>query len=74
MVIEKVIEREKLAKTHGILPILPRIVPNVYVFFATTKKISINLESLHFLTFSAKRHTCKIDKRVGHGKLRNGHG
>ena len=39
------------------------------MYFATTKKFSINEESPHFLTFSAKRHKDKID-----GKLGNGHG
>ena len=33
-----------------------------------------DLESLHFLTFSAKRHKFKIGERVGHGKSRKGHG
>ena len=31
------------------------------------KKLSINVESLHLLTFSIKRHECQIDKRDGHG-------
>ena len=44
------------------------------MFFATTKKLSIEVESLYFPTFSAKRCECKIDKRDGHGKLRNDHG
>ena len=44
------------------------------VFFAATKKLSIDVESPHFLTFSAKYHECKIEKRDGHGKLRNDHG
>ena len=39
-----------------------------------TKKLSDDLESLHFLTFPTKRHECKIGKRDGHGKSRNGHG
>ena len=43
-------------------------------FFATTKKLSINVESLLFPRFSAKCHKSKIDKRNGHGKLRYGHG
>ena len=42
--------------------------------FATTEKLSINVESLHFLMFSAKWRECKIEKRDGHGKSRNGHG
>ena len=44
------------------------------MFFATNKKLSIDVESLHFLTFSAKCHKCKIDKRDGHGKFGNGPG
>ena len=28
------------------------------MFFATTKKLCINIESLHFLTFSAKCRKC----------------
>ena len=31
-----------------------------------------NVESLHFPMFSAKCRECKIEKRDGHGKLRNG--
>ena len=50
-----------------------RIVPNLY-FFVTTKKLSSDLESPHFLRFSVKCHECKIKKRDGHGKSRNGHG
>ena len=49
----------------------PQIVPNLY-FFVTTKKLSSDLESLHFLTFSAKRHKCKFGKKDGHAKSRNG--
>ena len=51
--------------------------PKMYqicIFCATTKKLSIDLESSHFLTFSAKRCECKIGKRDGHGLSRNGHG
>ena len=55
--------------SHGILPILP----NLY-FSVTTKKLSRNLESLHFPTYSAKCRECKIGKRYSHGKLRNGQG
>ena len=46
----------------------------IVIFLVTTKKLSSNLESLHFPMFSAKRHKCKIGKRDGHGKSRNGHG
>ena len=42
-------------------------------FFVTSKKLSSVLESAHFLTFSAKCK-CKIRKRDGHEKSRNGHG
>ena len=34
----------------------------------------MGVESPHILTFSAKLNECKIDKRVGHGKIRQGHG
>ena len=44
------------------------------MFFATTEKFSIRVESLHFPMFSAKCWECKIEKRDGHGKLRNGQG
>ena len=44
------------------------------MFFATTEKLSIPVESLHFPMFSAKCCECKNEKRDGHGKLRNGHG
>ena len=43
-------------------------------FFATTEKLSIHVESPHFLVFSAKCGECKTEKRDGHGKLRNGRG
>ena len=42
-------------------------------FVATTTKLSIDLEQMHFLTFSTKCHTNKIEKRDGHGKSRNCH-
>ena len=41
--------------SHGILPILPLNCTKYEMFFATTKKLSINVESLHFLTFFSKR-------------------
>ena len=47
--------------SHGILP-------NLY-FFVTTKKLSSDLESLHFPRFFAKHCECKIGKRDGHGKV-----
>ena len=46
--------------------------PSLYqicIFFVTTKKLSSDLESLHFPTFSAKRPKCKIGKRNGHGQI-----
>ena len=43
------------------------------MFFVTIKELSMNVESLHFLTFSAKHSKCKMDKIDGHGKLRDGH-
>ena len=46
----------------------PRLVPSLYVL-ATTKKLSINVKSLHFPMFSAKHCRCKIFNRDGHGKL-----
>ena len=39
------------------------------MFFATTKKLSIELESPHFQMFLAKPQECKINKRDGHGKV-----
>ena len=42
-------------------------------FWVTAKKLSSDLESLHFLAFSAKRRKFKIGERDGHGKLKNGH-
>ena len=41
----------------------------ICTFFATTKKLSINVESLHFQTISAKHRKCKIEKRDSHGKI-----
>ena len=45
----------------------------ICIFF-TAKKLSSNLESPHFLSFSTKCRECKIRKRDDHGKSRNGHG
>ena len=44
------------------------------MFFATTEKLNIVVESLHFPMFSTKCSECKINKRDGHGKLGNGQG
>ena len=43
-------------------------------FLSPLKKLSSNLESPHFPTFSAKCRKCKFKKRNCHGKSRNGHG
>ena len=43
-------------------------------FLVTTTKLSSDLESLHFLIFSAKCRQCKVRKRDGHGKSRNDNG
>ena len=42
------------------------------MFLATTKELSYDLESPHFPTFS--RSKCKIVRKYGHEKSRNGHG
>ena len=60
--------------SHWILPILPQNYVKFLLFFVTTKKLSSNLESLHFSTFSAKCCECKIGKKDGYGKSRNGGG
>ena len=56
---------------------LTNFAPELYqscILFVTTKKLSSNLEiPLFFLRFSAKCRECKIGKRDGHGKSRNGH-
>ena len=62
MVMEKSWEHEKLDKSH-------RILISVIKLFATNKKLSIYVESSHFLTFSAKHCYCKIYERDGHGKV-----
>ena len=73
-------EYEKLAKSHVMLLSvmeLYQFCPKMYqvcVIFGATKKLSIDVESLHFRTFSTKRRECKIMKRDGHEKLTNGHG
>ena len=60
--------------SQGILQILPPNFTKFVYFFVTAKKLSSNLESLYFPTFSTKCRECKIGKRDGHGKSRNGHG
>ena len=60
--------------SHGILPLLPPNCTKFVSFFATTKKLIIRVESLHFPVFSTKCREYKIKKRDGHGKLRNCHG
>ena len=59
--------------SHGILLNLPSNFIK-FVCFVTAKKFSRGLESLHFPMFSPKCRECKIGKRDGHGKSRNGHG
>ena len=60
--------------SHGILPL------NFTIFcmiFVTAKKLNSNLESPHFPMFFRqiiKCRKCKMGKRDGHGKSRNGHG
>ena len=70
-------EHEKIVKSHGILfsvmksyQFCPPFVPKC-IFVATSKKLSIDVESAHFLRFSYKRLDCKSGKRHGHGKSRN---
>ena len=59
----KIMEHEKVAKSHGILlfshGILPILSPNC-------TKFVYNVESPHFLMFCAKRRKCKINKKDGH--------
>ena len=43
------------------------------MFFATAKKLSIDVERVNFPMFSAKFYKCKINNKYGHGKLRNGY-
>ena len=76
-------EHEKMTKSHGLFffishGIVPVLSPNctnfLWFFFATTKKLNIDVESPQIPTFSANQRECKINRRDGHGKLRNGHG
>ena len=59
----KVMEHEKLAKSHGIFVISHGILPMLLLsytkfvsFWVTAKKLSSDQESLHFPMFSAKRY------------------
>ena len=80
MVMEKSWNMENWPKSHGILLSVIefyQFCPQMYqscMFFATTKKLTIDLESLHFATCSVKCRICKITKRDGHEKLTNVHG
>ena len=49
-------KHEKLPKSHGSLLSLMEFY-QFCMFFATTKKLSIDVESLHFSAFSAKENT-----------------
>ena len=56
---------------------MKNFVPKFYqicIFFVSAKKLSSNLESPHFPMFSAKCCECRIGKRDGPRKSRNGHG
>ena len=78
----KVMEHEKLAKSHRILlsvmefyQFCPLNRTKFVCFYATTtEKLSIRVESLHFLMFFAKCAVGKIETRDGHGKLKIVHG
>ena len=50
------------------LQFLPLKCTNFVMFFATTKKLLIDVESLHFLKFP-QNCECKIAKRNVHGKF-----
>ena len=67
MVIEKSWNMKKWQKVMEFYQFSPQFVLN---FLITTKKLSSDLESLHFLIFSAKCHKFKIEERDGHGKLK----
>ena len=73
---EKSWDMKTLAKSHVILLSVLEFYKlyQICVFFATTKKLSIDVERPYFPMFSTKCHECKIDEKDGHGKLRNGHG
>ena len=76
MVIEKSWNMQKWPKVCYQLLNCTNFAPELYVnfkFFVTTEKLSICVESPHFSVFSAKCHESKIEKKDGHGKLRNGH-
>ena len=73
MVLEKSWNMRKWPKVTEFYPFCPQIVLNLY-FSVITMKLSSDLESPHFPTFSAKRCEFKIGERNGHGKSRYGHG
>ena len=68
-------EHEKMAKSYEFYNrswTFYQFCHELNLFFTTTKKLSIDVKSLHFQTFLAKHRECKIGKRDGHGKSRNG--
>ena len=56
------------ADNHGILFTVMAFY-QICMFFATTKKLSIDVERLHFLAFYTKHCKCKVIKTAGHGKV-----
>ena len=54
--------------SHGILFNFAPELYQICTFLAATKKLSIDLESLHFPMFLAKRREFKME-RNGHGKV-----
>ena len=57
-------EHAKFAKSNELCEqsLCFQIVP--IPFLVTTKKLGSDLESLHFLTFSAKHHKCRIKRKM----------
>ena len=60
--------------SHAILPILPLNCMTFVFFFVTTKKVCICVECPIFRCFPQNAANVKIEKRDGHGKLKNDHG
>ena len=60
--------------SHGIFTYFVPKVYKICLILVSTKKLSSDLESLHFPIFSAKCSEFKIGERNVHGKSRNGHG